>query len=65
MTYLPPAKAKQEHWQLATKCLIDAADRGGILMLAEIATRQAVHHGQPAQEKPPRRKKTMACRIVK
>jgi len=29
------------------RCLIDAADRGGILMLAEIAVRRALNPDKP------------------
>jgi hypothetical protein len=27
---LPPSEARKDHWQLAMRCLIDAADRNGI-----------------------------------
>jgi hypothetical protein len=31
---LPAKSSAKEHWQLAMQMLIDAADRGGIVMLA-------------------------------
>jgi len=50
VTNLPAAKQKEPHWQTAAGELLSAAERGGILMLAEIAIRQALAHGKP---KPP------------
>jgi hypothetical protein len=44
---LPAKTSEQEHWQLAMQMLIDAADRGGIVMLAHIAVVRALNHGQP------------------
>jgi hypothetical protein len=43
-----PSKVDQakQHWQTAAHELMMAAERGGILMLAEIAMRQALAHGR-------------------
>jgi hypothetical protein len=34
---LPPADAERQHWQVAMECLISAAEKGGIVMMARIA----------------------------
>jgi hypothetical protein len=39
-------------WQTAARELIIAVERGGILMLAEIATRKALAHGRPKPAPP-------------
>jgi len=36
------------------RCLIDAAEHGGILMMAEIAMRRALSHGRPKPAPEPR-----------
>jgi len=61
---LPKADQAKTHWQTAAHELITAAERGGILMLAEIATRQALAHG-PKPAPAPRRKRAKAYRIVR
>jgi hypothetical protein len=45
---LPENEAHAKHWQVATECLIAAADRGGIVMFADIAVRRALAHGKTA-----------------
>lgn len=65
ITGLPAKTAAQPHWQLATKCLIDAADRGGILMLAELAMRKAIRHGRPSPERPQRKKRVKSFKIIR
>jgi len=40
--------------QIAMRCLIDAAEHGGILMMAEIAMRRALSHGRPKPAPEPR-----------
>jgi hypothetical protein len=62
---LPPAEADRDHWQLAMKCLIDAAERGGILILAEIAVKQALHHGEPDAPPKQRRKAVKRFRVIR
>jgi hypothetical protein len=42
-----------------------AAERGGILMLAEIAMRQALAHSRPTPAPTPRKKAVKKYRIVR
>jgi hypothetical protein len=42
---LPEKESRQEHWQIAVHHLMLAAERGGIMMLAQIAMLKAIHHG--------------------
>jgi hypothetical protein len=44
---LPPAEAEREHLQVAMECLISAAEKGGIVMMARIAMLRALNHGEP------------------
>jgi hypothetical protein len=54
---LPKREAKEERWQLAMRCLIDAADNNGIRMLARIGVMRALNrHVETAFNSP--RKKT-------
>ncbi|MEH2570086.1 hypothetical protein [Bradyrhizobium sp. AZCC 2289] len=62
---LPAKTSAQEHWQLAMQMLIDAADRGGIVMLARIAMMQALNHGKPDPATPVRRGRAKAYRVIK
>ncbi|MEH2569867.1 hypothetical protein [Bradyrhizobium sp. AZCC 2289] len=62
---LPAKTSAQEHWQLAMQMLIDAADRGGIVMLAQIAMMRALNHGKPDPANTPRSKRAKAYRIVR
>jgi hypothetical protein len=34
---LPPAEAERQDWRVAMECLISAAEKGGIVMMARIA----------------------------
>jgi hypothetical protein len=61
---LPAKVSREKHWQTAMSCLIDAADSGGILMLAEIAMRQALAHGKPEPPAEPRRKRVKAYKVI-
>ena len=61
---LPETTSRQEHWQIAVRHLMLAAERGGIMMLAEIAMKQAIHHGTEP-EKPERRKRVKSHRIIR
>ncbi|WMT78847.1 hypothetical protein [Bradyrhizobium sp. Ash2021] len=46
--------------------LIDAADRGGIVMLAHVAVLRALNHGKPdPATPPPRHKRAKAYRVIK
>jgi hypothetical protein len=65
VTALSKADQAKPHWQTAARELMMAAERGGILMLAEIAMRQALAHGRPKPAGPPparRRKKYKGIR---
>jgi hypothetical protein len=56
VTALNKADQAKLHWQTAAHELMMAAERGGILMLAEIAMRQALAHGRPTSAATPRKK---------
>lgn len=49
---------------VAVRLLLDAADHGGIVMMARIAMQQALNQGKPALEPKPRKKRAKAYRIV-
>jgi hypothetical protein len=59
---LPPAEAEREHWQVAMECLISAAEKGGIVVMAHIAMLRALNAGKPDPEITPRRKRAMIVR---
>ena len=65
ITKLPKAEHDREHWRLAVRLLLDAADHGGIVMMARIAVQRALNHGKQAPEPEPRKKRAKAYRIVK
>jgi hypothetical protein len=50
----PKAEQAKPHWQTAPHELMMAAERGGILMLAEIAMRKALAYGRPTPPPTPR-----------
>jgi hypothetical protein len=62
---LPPAEADRTHWQVATECLIAAAERGGIVMMAHIAMLRALNTGKPDPEITSQRKRAKRYRIVR
>jgi hypothetical protein len=62
---LPPAEADRTHWQVAMECLIAAAERGGIVMMAHIAMLRALNHGAPDPAPATRGKRATAYRIVR
>jgi hypothetical protein len=53
---LPAREHNQPHWHTAMQHLISAAEDGGIVMLAEIAMRQALAHDRLRPEHAPRKK---------
>jgi hypothetical protein len=65
VTTLPKAEQKKLHWQTAAGELLSAAERGGIVMLAEIAMRQALAHGKPEQPRPLRKTAAKKYRIIR
>jgi hypothetical protein len=62
---LPAAEQHQQHWRTAIETLLMAAERSGIVMRAEIATRQALAHGQAEPTPGVRRKRTKSYRIIR
>ena len=62
---LPPAEAEREYWQVAMECLISAAEKGGIVMMAHIAMLRALNHGDPDLEIIPRRERAKRYGIVR
>jgi Ser/Thr protein kinase RdoA (MazF antagonist) len=62
---LPAAKQKEPHWQIAAGALVMAAERGGIVILAEIAMRQALAHDEPQPPRTPRKKAAKKYRIIR
>jgi hypothetical protein len=62
---LSKADQSKQHWQTAAHELMMAAERGGILMLAEIAMRQALAHSRPTPAPTPRKKAVKKYRIVR
>jgi hypothetical protein len=53
---LPPREARKDHWQLAMRCPIDAADRNGIRMLARIGVMRALNpHVERVFDSPPKK----------
>jgi hypothetical protein len=65
VTALSKADQVKTHWQTAAHELIMSAERGGILMLAEIAMRQALAHGQPKPAPTPRKKAVKKYKLVR
>jgi len=59
---LPKREHEQPHWQIAIDHLMSAAERGGIVMLADIAMRRALNQGRPTA---PPRKTAKKYRIVR
>jgi hypothetical protein len=62
---LPEREHGLAHWQTAMRCLIDAAEHGGITMMAEIAMRRALSHGRPRPAPEPRKKAAKKFRLVR
>ena len=62
---LPKADQAKTHWQTAAHELMMAAECGGILMLAEIAMRQALVHGRPQSAPATRKKAAKKYRIIR
>ncbi len=62
---LPAKESKQKHWQTAVRELLICADRKGVILMAQIAMNQALHHGEPEPPKEPRRKRAKKFTILK
>jgi hypothetical protein len=65
VTALSKADQTKAHWQTAAHELMMAAERGGILMLAEIAMRQALAHGRPKPAPTPLKKAVKKYKLVR
>jgi hypothetical protein len=65
ITALPAREHNQPHWQTAMRHLISAAEDGGIVMLAEIAMRQALAQGQSKPPKPPQAPRRKRARVYR
>jgi hypothetical protein len=62
---LPKAQHELPHWQHAVEHLIKAAEGSEAwLMFAEMFMLRALHHGRPAREKEPRRKRAKKFNIL-
>lgn len=63
---LPKAQHALPHWQDAGWHLIKAAEGSpGWLMFAHMFMLRALHHGRPAPEKEPRRKRVAVAKIIR
>jgi hypothetical protein len=63
---LPKAEQSEPSWQTAVRELMIAAERNGIMTLAELAMPSALHHAEPPPALPaPRRKRGKAYKIVR
>jgi hypothetical protein len=65
VTALSKADQAKPHWQTAAHELMMSAERGGIVMLGEIAMRQALAHGQPKLAPTPRKKAVKKYKLVR
>lgn len=61
---LPVKEAALPHWQLAVECLMSAAEKRGLVMLARIAMAKALSHGVVREPPAPRRKAVKTYRII-
>jgi hypothetical protein len=62
---LPKRHSGLPHWRLAAQCLLSAAEKRGLVMMARIAMVQALSHGEEELAPAPRRKRAKAYRVVK
>ena len=66
VTALPKKGSSQSHWQLAASCLLQAAEKGGgLVMMARIAMTRALQAGQLEPAPEPRGKRAKKYRIVR
>jgi hypothetical protein len=65
ITALPKAAQRKPEWELATALLLSAAESGGIIMMAEIAMRRALGHGQPKPPPETLRKRPKRYRVIR
>ena len=62
---LPARESKQEHWQTAMACIIAAAEKRGMVMMARIAVVQALQAGKSRPAAALRSSPAKKYRIVK
>jgi hypothetical protein len=62
---VPKAEHETGMVQTADRTLTDAAEHGGIVMLARIAMMRVVNRGRPPPAPAPRRKAAKAYRVVR
>jgi hypothetical protein len=65
VTALPKKEQNKPHWQTAARELMMAAERGGIVMMAWIAMRQALAAGKPTPSAEPRKKAAKKFRVIR
>jgi hypothetical protein len=61
---LPATEQHEQRWRTATACLLAAAERGGIVMLADIAMRKALNYGRAPPKPEPRKKRARVYRVI-
>jgi hypothetical protein len=62
---LPARLHDAPEWQTATEMLLNAPERGGIVMFAQIATLRALHDGKPKSTPAPRRKAAKKYKVLR
>jgi hypothetical protein len=50
---LPARESAKDHWQTAMACLLSAAEKNGLVMLARIAVVQALRAAKPVSPQTP------------
>jgi hypothetical protein len=65
VTALPKKEQAKPHWRTAAGELLTAAERGGIVMMAELAMCQVLAHGRPNPAPAPRKKLTKQYKIIR
>jgi hypothetical protein len=65
VTALPKREQAKPRWQTAAGELMTAAERGGIVVMAELAMRQALAHGKPKPPAAPRKKAVNKYKVIR
>jgi hypothetical protein len=65
VTTLPKKEQSKPHWQTVAGELMMAAERRGIVMLVEIAMRQALAHGKPEIPRARRKKVVKKYKVIR
>jgi len=61
---LPASESTLEHWQTAMACLLSAAEKSGLVMMARIAMVRALQAREPEPAPAPRKRLAKKYRIV-